>query len=130
MEAGADLFEVRQFVGEGERLTRADDLGQRDAVDVFHRHERLMVVLTGIVDGDDVLVAQVAGGACLAQEALDQLVLEEEIAEDFDGEEAVEIRVARKVDGAHPAVAETADDLVLADAIRNLGHGSLAVCPL
>jgi hypothetical protein len=119
VEPGADLLEVPELVDERQRLADLDQVRQRGAVHVFHRHERLMLVLAGVVDGDDVVVAQVAGGTRFAQESLNQLVLEQ-ITQHLDREEPIEVGVARQVDGAHAAVAEPADDFVLADALRNL----------
>jgi hypothetical protein len=80
VETGADLFEVRELLLERERFSAANHVAQRAAIHVFHRHERLVIVLADVVDGDDVVVAQVRGGPRLAEEALEQLLVEERIA--------------------------------------------------
>jgi hypothetical protein len=125
VEAGADLLEVGELVAEGEWLPAADDVGQRMAVHVFHRHERLVLMLADVVDGDDVVVTEVGSGPRLAEETLQQLFIEERIAQHLDRQQAVEIGVAREVDRAHAAMADAADDLVLVDLCRWCGQGDV-----
>ena len=125
VEAGADLLEVRNLVGERQRSPRTDDLGERFAVDKLHRHVRLVVVLAARVDRDDVRVAQCGGGACLAEKPVEDLLVADLLANHLDRHLAAQFRVAAEVDGAHPAGADLAEDFEVSDARRNVGHDAL-----
>ncbi len=124
-EAGADLFEVRDLVGERHVPPLFDDVGERVAVDKLHRHVRLVVVLAAGVDRDDVRVAQRGGRACLAEEPVQDFLVVDLLADHLDRHLAIQLRVAAKVDRAHPPGANLPEDLEVADSRRNGRHYAL-----
>ena len=96
-----------------------DVRAQRAALDVLHRDVRRAVVLEVVVDRDDVRVAQRAGDARLAQEALgERRVGRVERAELLERDEAVEVGLAGEVHHRHAAAADLAEDLVAADCLH------------
>ena len=96
---------------------------QRAALDVLHRDVRRAVVLEVVVHGDDVRVAQRAGHARLAQEALrERRVRGVERAQLLERDEAVEVGLAREVDDRHAAAADLPQDLVAADGLHDVRH--------
>ncbi len=81
------------------------------------------VVLEVVVHGDDVRVAQRAGDARLAQEALrERRVRRMERAELLQRDEAVEVGLAREVDDGHAAAADVPEDLVTANGLHDVRH--------
>ena len=98
-----------------QRAAARDELGERLAVDVLHRHERTAVVLADVVDVHDVRMREPRGEPCLAEKARAQLVVAREIlGEALQRDGAVELDVAGEVDDRHRAVAERALELVAA----------------
>ena len=96
---------------------------QRAALDVLHRDVRRAVVLEVVVHGDDVRMAQRAGDARLAQEALrERGVRRVERRQLLERDEAVEVGLAREVDHRHAAAADLAEDLVAADRLQDVRH--------
>ena len=90
-----------------------DHLAQRLAVHELHREEHVTVVLTLVVDGDDVGMAETRGGPGLAAEALDgDGVGRKYGAHDLEGNLAVEASIHRHVDGGHATVCEVREDAV------------------
>ena len=82
--------------------------------DIFHDNEVHAVLAGDIVDGDDVGMVQGRGGLGF----LDESPLALRIGHQFwrkhlDGNEAIQMRVARLVDDPHPAFAETRENLVV-----------------
>ena len=99
-----------------------DVLEQVDPLDKFHRQVISAGGLAGVVDGDDVLVAELLGGAGLAAEALAHARVGGQVGRhDLEGDLAVELHVARLVDRGHAAAGDVAEDLVAADALRTFG---------
>ena len=103
----------RDLVGDLGGLHRVDvsvgaqDVGQRAALHVLHRHEVGVRVLAPVVHGDDVGVGQVGGGLGLATEALDEVRIGRELGEQhLDGHQAVEQQVARQEDVGHAAASD------------------------
>src|SRR5262249_5298930 len=80
---------------------------------VLEHHVRSAAYLVHLVDDDDVLVLAAGGGPRLDQEApgARPAVLEE----DLDRDQAAKLGVARQEHGAHAALPELADDLVVVD---------------
>ena len=81
-------------------------------------------MLAVVVDRDDVLVAEIAGGAGLASEAGQQGGIAER-GEQFDGDVPVHHRVVGAIDDAEPAASDLAQDLVSADSIRHSVSSSI-----
>ena len=95
-------------------MTR-DELGERLAVDVLHRHERPAVILADVVDVHDVRMREPRGEARLAKKACAQLVVTREVlGEALQRDGASELDVANEVDDRHRAVPERALELVAA----------------
>ena len=86
------------------------------AAQELHREERLSLVLAEIVDGDDVPVRELAGGARFAEEALAQLgVVLDGGRDDLQGDFALEQRVVGLIDNAHPTLTDFLDDPIAPD---------------
>ena len=86
------------------------------AAQVLHREVGLPLVLAEVVDGDDVPVRQLAGGASLAEEALAQLgVGLDRGADDLQRDLALEQRVVGLVDDAHPTLPDLLEDPIAPD---------------
>jgi len=89
------------------------------ALDVLHDEVVVAVLLGDGVDLDDVRVGQGGGAPRLAHETLDVLVVGLEVlAENLDGDEAVERLFVGLVDHAHAAAAELGNDGVVTDSIH------------
>ena len=86
-------------------------------------------MVADFVDGDDVVVPEVGGRARLAEESLQQFLVEELFAKDLDSDRTIEVGIARKVDRTHAATAEQADYLVLAESAQAPSSRSLAGWP-
>ena len=100
-----------------------DERPQRAALDVLHRDVRRAVVLEVVVHGDDVRMAQRAGHARLAQEALrERGVGGVERRQLLERDEAVEVGLAGEVDHRHAAAPDLAEDLVAADGLQDVRH--------
>ena len=94
---------------------------------VLHDDEGHVAVVAVLVDADDAGVLQAPAGLRLALEARDRLLHlggVEVLGEDrLDRDPALDHRVEALVHHAHRALAEGADDLVLADLLGDgLGH--------
>ena len=86
------------------------------SLEVLHREIRLALVLAEVVDRDDVLVRELAGGARLAEESLAELgVLIDRRRDDLDGDDPLEQRVAGAIHDTHATLAEFFEKLVAAD---------------
>jgi hypothetical protein len=89
------------------------DLADREPGDVLHHHVVDPVDASPVVDGHDVLVVEVGGGACLPAEAFDEARVAREVpVQDLDRHRAFEHRVAGAVDLAHATRGDTIDDVV------------------
>ena len=127
-----------RLVGAAERIAHVledgellDDRGGRAPVDhrrerlsrdVLHRDERPVAVFTGVEDGDDVGVAELAGGPDFAREALPPGLVLEALAEQLDGDHPVDGGVTREVEGPHTAMRELARNQVPPNEGGDLGH--------
>ena len=87
VKTGADILEDAQPIGDRQRRAPTDQLCERLAGHVLHRDERPVLVLADIEDRDDVGMAQAAGGARLAREALARRLVVESLLEQFDGDQ-------------------------------------------
>ena len=73
-------------------------------------------MLAEVVDGDDVPVRQLAGGARLAEEPLAQLgVAFDGRTDDLEGDFAFEQRVVGAIDDTHPTLPDFFEYLVASD---------------
>ena len=122
-QAGAELLDPLQALGDPERGLAAHDLAQRLAVHVLHRDVGQAAELVDVEDGDDVGMTQGAGGLRLAREPLARFDRIEIRANQLDRDEAADLRIFRQVEGSHAALPQAADDFVTADNRRKLGHG-------
>ena len=109
-------------------LLALDVLVQVDAVDELHRQVAGAAALVELVDGDDVLVAELGGVAGLAAETLQGVGLRRHVRrQDLQGHLALEHGVDGLVDRPHAAGGDVRHHLVLADAngtARRLADGS------
>jgi hypothetical protein len=89
------------------------DLPQGQAVDQLHGEEHMSVVLTLVVDRDDIGVAQSGRGARLAAELLDEgLILGKVGAHDLERDLAIEPLVQGDVHRRHPAVGQVREHAI------------------
>ncbi len=96
-----------------DRALAADDLSERATLDVLHDDEVRAVLLAPVVDRDDVGVAEVGGGLCLAAEALDEVAVGRQFGEeDLERDLPVEHEVVGQVDLGHATSRQVAQDLV------------------
>ena len=102
------------------RSAQAQDcqpLRERRALYQFHDERRHAVGVFETVDLRDVRMIQRREGFGFALEAREALrIIRDGAEQDFDGDIAIELRVTRAIDHAHPAFAEGRDDLVRAEA--------------
>ena len=107
-------------------LHLADDGAQVLAVDVLHRDEVLIVVLTDVEDLDDVRMRERRGDACFVEQHLDErFVLVHRRKDPLDDEELLETGDAlldREEQLGHAAGRELADQRVLAESTRHAIH--------
>ena len=106
-EGGEHRLDHRQRLGRRHRRFLADQVAHGQAGDVLHHQEERAVVVAGVEDGDHVVVREPGGGAGLALEAADELlVVGQPLVHDLDGHRAVEPEVGGLVDGGHPAAGD------------------------
>lgn len=104
---------------EGERLLRGEPAGPHrlaevHAIDVFHEQVEVSAALAVLENGDDVRVVEFAEGACFAGETFGEGGIAAEFGrEDFQGDGAIERRLARLIDEAHAALSDEPDDFPL-----------------
>ena len=88
-------------------------------VQVLHREVGLPLVLAEIVDGDDVLVRQLTGGARLPKEALAHFrVRLDGAGNDLDGDDALDERIEGAVDDTHAALPKLLLELIAANRLH------------
>ena len=122
-EPGQDAL---QHARDLRQLEVADERAQRAALDVLHRDVRRPLVLEEVVDGDDVGVAQRAGDARLAHEALGEgRVCGVKRRQLLQRDDAVEVGLTREIDDGHPAAADLTDDVVSPERTQDFGHRTL-----
>src|SRR5690606_7481763 len=90
------------------------------ALDVLHGDERLSVVFTDVEDGDDVRMTQAGGGPRFTRESLAQLIIV--VAQQLDGDLAIELRIEREEERTHPAAADRPEHFIAPDAGGNTAH--------
>ncbi len=106
---------------EGQPLRFGEQRLQRLACEQLHGDVGLAVLLADVVDDDDVRVAELSRGACLAQEALPHLgqYLRRQVGmQRLDRELALDERIQRAVHGTHRAAADLAEDAIAAERPR------------
>src|SRR5690606_22826759 len=80
---------------------------------LHHEIERTVLELAEVEDADDVVVADAGRGLRLASEALDDArVVGVMRVQDLDRDLVADEEVARRVDRAHPALADLVEDFV------------------
>ena len=123
-----DALFVRRFerlgdlLRDGHRLVNRDravrdELRQVLAFDQFHHEGRDAPALFDAVDGGDVGMIQRGQGLGFALEAREPIdLVRERFGQDLDCDVAIQLRVTRAKDLAHPAFADRRGDLVDAEA--------------
>ena len=106
----------------------AEALQRLCPVHVLHDQVAQLAFHVSVVDVEDVGMVEDAGRVRLVEEQLAEaqpfLALVHELGvRDLDRDDAVGEGVVGGVDRAHGALAHLVDDLVLADLVRNGGHG-------
>ena len=133
-EGIGDLGAVVDDLGDAEAAA-GDDIGESAAGDHFHDHDFGAIVGEDVVDGDDVGVIEGGGGLGFLHEAAAAVGIAGVIgAEDFEGDDAIELEVFGFIDLAYAAGANFLQDLILASnrglhcfqSIAWVGLGSLA----
>ena len=116
-EPGQHLHDHRHLPLDGHRRGLAHRLLEVLALQELHRDEgRAVGVAAEVEDGDQVRVLHLRDRPGLASEALLELGVVRDLGDhDLEGHVAVEDGVVGEVDLAHGALAEGAQDLVLAD---------------
>ena len=115
-----------EHAGDLRQLEVADERAQGSALDVLHRDVRRALVLEEVVDGDDVGVAERAGDARLAYEALGEGGIGGMKRRQFlQGDDAIEVGLPGEIDDCHPAAADLTDDVVSPERTQDLGHRTL-----
>jgi hypothetical protein len=111
--AGQRVFESR--------ARTSDQTRQRLTRHVLHRDEVHPLVLTDVVDGDDVRMIQARSGPCFLDEALAAFVIQGSLpAQHFHCYGPTQARIDCSIDHAHPAFAERLEKLVVREHLR--GH--------
>ena len=110
----AILAGVFQHVGNGEpAVAVADNLFERHAGDVFHGDVFAPLLLADVVNADDIVVAQAAGGARFLAEAAHGLhVAREVLGQDLEGHDLIQFVVVRAVNDAHCAASDFLEQLI------------------
>jgi hypothetical protein len=92
---------------------RLQNVGERAATHVFHRHEVGVRVLAPVVHADDVGMVEVGRGLRLAAETLDEVRVDGELGEQhLDGHRPVEQLVARQEHVGHAAAPDALFEFV------------------
>ncbi len=102
-----------------------EHFAQRFAFDVFHRDIGHVAGLAHIVDGDDIGMAQAAGGLGLAVKArleLGAFLFREVEVDRLDGDRTLDQRVSRLVDGPHRALSKHGHHFITTDFSCLAGH--------
>ena len=125
VERAGDLGQDGQRSIRFEPPGQAQDRRQAGAFDEAHREVELAIDLAGVVDVDDVRVAERGRQARLAQEPIaERLVLGHLRDDDLQRDPALERGVLGGVDDAHPATPDQGLDDVSAELIPDgQGHG-------
>ena len=80
---------------------------------VLHHDEIVAVGRLDLVNGDDVRVIEGRGGVCFLDKPAAAILVADAVGRQYlDGHLAVQTRIARAIDLAHPAGADESEDLV------------------
>ena len=119
----------------GFQRTPGDAVLQGDSVQELHHDERLAFMLADLVNGADVGMVQGRGSASLAAKAFQRLrILRDFFGQEFQRDEAAELRVFGLVNHAHAPAAEFLDDAVVRDSLaeqagKASSFGAHVICP-
>ena len=107
-------------LGLGQPPVALDLLAQRLPLDELHHQIGDAAGLAEVEGADDVRVVQPAGGVELLLEALDQDgVAGHVLRHDLDGHDRAAVAAAGAVDGAHAALGDLLQQIVVADALHD-----------
>jgi hypothetical protein len=99
---------------------------ERLALDHLHDNERMTVLFADVVHRDDIEVIQRRRELRFTCKALSGIVVDV-IRDELDGDDTAETCIARVIDLAHSARAESADDLIRAEP-SSCGKGHVQLC--
>src|SRR5262249_31369182 len=122
LESGTELFHQPNLAADRQRCLPLHDGVECFSFDVFHRDERLVVVLADIEDGDNVGMLEAAGRSGLADETLAELFVVELLLEQLDRHQPIDTWIARQQNLAHPALGEPPEHLKPADVLWRFSH--------
>ena len=112
VESRRDLDRGRKGLADRKRAVR-QPIGERFAIKVLHDEVRRPGLFTDIVQCTDMRMVKLGNRAGLAIETLTELrVRRKRGVQDFDGDGAIEPRVARPVHLSHPTGTDQRQDLV------------------
>ena len=115
VERLADGRRVRGGLAPRQRQPMEGRAGEAPPVDELHDEKRLRVRLDVVVDADDVVARERRKRPRLPREPAAPILLRrDERPQELDGDVALEPRVARAPDDAHPAFSDLLDQLVAA----------------
>ena len=122
-ETARNLQDDVDALRQRQRLLLVDDVREIDAVGVFENDVRHPVLFTEVEHRNDIRMMQSSRRSRFGEQSIHMLVREDRL----DGDVAIDDRIARFVDNAHPASSENRDDLILPEALRvslRRGHGT------
>ena len=112
IERQRDRLHHARHIERRESARRRETIRQRLAVDMAHDEKGDTADLVGAIDGNDVRVRELGGGARLAQKSVAHSRLPRQIGwQHLDRDFTIEIDVDRQVDDAHAAAAELTENL-------------------
>ena len=127
-ETRAQLAHVAELDLQSYRGAAADLLVQGFATDILHGDERMSLVVTEVVDDNDVAVGKAGDGSGLAFEAPANLVVVQTIEQRLDRYISVELGVVGQIQLAHAALTKHLEDPVPVD-MRGHRHGTGPLSP-
>jgi len=123
IECVGDFDAKRQNLLNLHRLS-ADPVLERHPVEIFHRDERLPLVLADFVNRADVRMIQCGRGTSFTSEAFQRLgVMREVFRQEFQSDEAPKLGILSLVDDTHPAATQLLDDAIMRDTLTDHGAG-------
>ncbi len=118
--------DVEDLVG-FHRLTR-DALFEALTLEFFHYDERMSVVVLDAVDGADIRMVELRGGASLSFESLERLgVASKILGDELQRDVAAEFEILRLIDHAHTTASEFSQDAIVGDRLAD--HYETTPCP-
>ena len=133
LKRAANVHDEAEFLRKGQIRHAVDDFVEALAAQELHGDERRVAFMPELVDGDNVGVAQAAGGAGLRIKALEVLgIFGEASGKGLERDGAVDKRVAGLVHDTHRALADLTDDFEFAellDHLRGVGRNWAALSP-